>query len=58
MRCDNSSPLVIGDNSFIRSQSIFYAGSVFGENLTTGHRVTVREGVKAGKNLQLGTLSN
>jgi len=55
---DNISPLVIGDNGFIRSQSIFYTGSVFGENLVTGHRVTVREGVEAGKNLQLGTLTD
>ena len=55
---DNSSPLVIGDNGYIRSQSIFYTGSEFGENLITGHRVTVREGVVAGKNLQLGTLTD
>ena len=55
---DNISPLVIGNNAFIRSQSIFYTGSVFGENLVTGHRVTVREGVEAGKNLQLGTLTD
>lgn len=51
-------PLVIGNNAFIRSQSIFYTGSTFGENLNTGHRVTIREGVKAGKNLQLGTLTD
>lgn len=50
--------LVIGKNSNIRSHSIFYEGSVFGEGLTTGHRVTVREKVVAGKNLQIGTLSD
>ena len=55
---DNSSPLIIGNNSYIRSQSIFYTGSKFGENLITGHRVVVREGVVAGKNLQLGTLTD
>ena len=55
---DNNNPLIIGDNSFIRSQSIFYCGSVFDEGLVTGHRVTVREGVNAGKNLQLGTLTD
>lgn len=55
---DNVSPLVIGNNGFIRSQSIFYTGSIFAENLVTGHRVTVREGVEAGKNLQLGTLTD
>lgn len=51
-------PLVIGASANIRSHSIFYEGSYFGEGLTTGHRVTVRELVKAGKNLQIGTLSD
>ncbi|NNH86629.1 N-acetyltransferase [Acinetobacter terrae] len=51
-------PLIIGKNSNIRSHSIFYEGSTFEEGLMTGHRVTVRELVKAGKNLQIGTLSD
>lgn len=51
-------PLVIGKNSLIRSHSIFYEGSVFGDDLVTGHRVTVREATMAGKNLQIGTLSD
>ncbi len=51
-------PLEIGKNSFIRSHSIFYEGSKFGENLVTGHRVTVREKTTAGRNLQIGTLSD
>ncbi len=50
--------LCIGANSHIRSHSIFYEGSTFLESLVTGHRVTVREKVKAGKNLQIGTLSD
>jgi acyl-[acyl carrier protein]--UDP-N-acetylglucosamine O-acyltransferase len=50
--------LTIGNNSLIRSHSIFYQGSTFEEKLVTGHRVTVRENTKAGKNLQLGTLSD
>jgi len=49
-------PLVIGKNSLIRSHSIFYEGSTFGERLITGHRVTVREKTLAGVNLQIGTL--
>ena len=49
-------PLVIGKNSLIRSYSILYEGSVFGDNLTTGHRVTVREKTIAGENFQIGTL--
>lgn len=51
-------PLVIGEFSHIRSNSIFYEGSSFGEHLVTGHRVTVREKTVAGKNLQIGTLSD
>ena len=50
--------LEIGENSHIRSHSIFYEASTFGERLITGHRVTVREKVQAGKNLQIGTLSD
>jgi len=50
--------LVIGKNSYIRSHSIFYEGSTFGEGLVTGHRVTVREQTMAGRGLQIGTLSD
>lgn len=50
--------LEIGCNSLIRSHSIFYEGSRFGDELVTGHRVTVREKTIAGKNLQIGTLSD
>lgn len=50
--------LAIGANSHIRSHSIFYEGSRFGERLVTGHRVTVREKTIAGKNLQIGTLTD
>lgn len=52
----DSPPLRIGRNSFIRSHSVFYEGSTFGENLVTGHHVTVREKTNAGRNLQIGTL--
>ena len=38
--------LVIGAESLIRSHAIFYAGSVFGDNLQTGHRVTVRDEIQ------------
>lgn len=54
----NNEILNIGKNSHIRSHSIFYEGSTFGDQLVTGHRVTVREKVIAGKNLQIGTLSD
>lgn len=48
-------PLLIGDNSIIRSHSVFYYGSSFGPGLATGHRVTVREGTIAGAGFQIGT---
>ena len=51
-------PLVIGRGANIRSHSIFYEGSTFGDDLVTGHRVTVREGTQAGLNLQIGTLGD
>lgn len=54
----DGSPLVIGKSSLIRSHSIFYAGSSFGDRLSTGHRVTVREGTRAGEAFQIGTLGD
>ncbi|CAH0334855.1 UDP-3-O-(3-hydroxymyristoyl)glucosamine N-acyltransferase [Flavobacterium sp. CECT 9288] len=45
-------------NSFIRSHCLFYAGSVFGENFSSGHRVTIRENSKFGNNCRVGTLSD
>lgn len=54
----DGSPLIIGSGSMIRSHSVFYEGSKFGDKLITGHRVTVREGTVAGQNLQIGTLSD
>ncbi len=50
--------LVFGKGSRIRSHSVFYEGSAFGDGLVTGHRVTVREKTIAGNNLQIGTLSD
>jgi UDP-3-O-[3-hydroxymyristoyl] glucosamine N-acyltransferase len=54
----NGAPLIISENSKIRSHSVFYESSTFGPGLTTGHRVTVRENTLAGRNLQIGTLSD
>jgi acetyltransferase-like isoleucine patch superfamily enzyme len=51
-------PLVIGPGALVRSHSVFYEGSTFGERLVTGHRVTVREGTNAGVNLQIGSLGD
>lgn len=51
-------PLVIGKKSLIRSHSVFYEGSTFGDRLITGHRVTVRELTIAGTDFQIGTLGD
>jgi acetyltransferase-like isoleucine patch superfamily enzyme len=45
----------IGKNSLLRSHSIIYTGSVFGDFLQTGHRVTIRENTKAGHHCSFGT---
>ena len=50
--------LKIGANSLIRSHSIFYAGSEFGDNLQTGHRVTVREYTMAGNHCSFGSYTD
>jgi acetyltransferase-like isoleucine patch superfamily enzyme len=54
----DGSPLRIDSNSIIRSHSVFYESSSFGKNLTTGHRVTVREMTRAGNGFQIGTLGD
>jgi acetyltransferase-like isoleucine patch superfamily enzyme len=54
----DGSPLSIGAGARVRSHSVFYEGSRFGDGLVTGHRVTVRERTVAGLNLQIGTLSD
>jgi len=46
---------IIGENSLIRSHAIIYAGSSFGRELQTGHRVTIRENSKFGRNCSIGT---
>lgn len=53
----DGSPLIVRDDSLIRSHSVFYESSSFGPGLTTGHHVTVRERTKAGAGFQIGTLS-
>tara|TARA_B100000925_G_scaffold283080_1_gene256594 strand:- start:3026 stop:3757 length:732 start_codon:yes stop_codon:yes gene_type:complete len=49
--------LKIGGSSHIRSHSILYQGSTFGEKFYTGHHCLIRENNNAGKNLQLGSFA-
>ena len=51
-------PLIIGDKALIRSHSVLYANSFIGNNLQTGHRVTIREKSEIGTNFQIGTLGD
>ncbi len=51
-------PLIIGSDSNIRSHSVFYVGSQFGQGLQTGHSVNVRDHVVAGESLQIGSFSD
>lgn len=53
----DGAPLIIGDDSLIRSYSVFYESCSLGDNLMTGHRVTVRENTTIGKGVQLGSSS-
>ena len=48
----------IGKNALIRSHTIIYADSEFGDNFSTGHRVTIREGIRMGSSCSVGTLSD
>jgi len=45
--------LTIGDNAFVRSGSVIYAGSVIGKNLETGHNVVIREENQIGDDFKL-----
>ena len=49
---------LIGKNSLIRSHTILYAGSRFGESFQTGHRVTIRENARFGDFCSVGTSSD
>lgn len=51
----DKSPLVIGSSSTIRSHSVLYESSSFGDGLITGHHVCIRELTTAGRGLQLGS---
>lgn len=49
---------VIGDNCVIRSETIIYGENIIGDNFQTGHRVTIREKARIGRNTRVGTLSD
>lgn len=51
-------PLIIGKESLVRSHTILYEGSCFGDALQVGHQSLLREGIIAGKNLQVGSFND
>ena len=51
-------PTIIGSNTLIRSHSIIYADSEFGDYLNTGHRVTIREKTIAGHHCMFGSYND
>lgn len=51
-------PLKIGNKALIRSGSIIYSGSKIGDELQTGHHVTIREKTIIGDHVSVGTLSD
>lgn len=57
-KIDKKHPLIIGENSIIRSETIIYGDCIIGDNLQTGHRVTIREKSKIGRNVRIGTVSD
>lgn len=48
----------IGANSIIRSNNIIYSGCKIGNNLNTGHHVTIREDSNIGNYCSIGTLND
>lgn len=50
--------LLIGENSWIRSNTVIYEDNIIGNNFQTGHNVTIREKCKIGNNCSVGTLGD
>lgn len=51
-------PLIIGEGSCIRSETIIYGDCKIGPYFQTGHRVTIREQSQIGHHVRIGTLSD
>ena len=57
-RVKNIHKTVIGNDAVIRSETIIYGENLIGDSFQTGHRVTIREKSKIGRNVRIGTLSD
>jgi acetyltransferase-like isoleucine patch superfamily enzyme len=49
-------PCRIGAGVVVRSHSIVYAGTTLGDGVSTGHRVTIREGAELDEGVRVGTM--
>lgn len=57
-RINQEYPLIIGENSIIRTENVIYGDTVIGDKFQSGHKVTIREKAKIGNNVRVGTLSD
>lgn len=57
-RVNQVHPLVIGEQSLIRSNTIIYGDVEIGSFFQSGHRVTIRENVVIGEHTRIGTNSD
>lgn len=57
-RVNKPHPLVIGENSIIRTENVIYGDTFIGDNFQSGHKVTIREKAQIGNNVRIGTLSD
>lgn len=51
-------PLIIGQDSIVRSGTIIYGDTFIGDSFQTGHNVTIREKAIIGNHVSIGTLSD
>lgn len=57
-KANNVHPLIIGEDSVIRSGTVIYGDTTIGNHFQTGHKVTIRENTKIGDYVSAGTLSD
>lgn len=55
MKATGSEVTIIGDNAWIRSHSVIYAGNKIGRRFATGHQVSIREFNEIGDDVSIGT---
>lgn len=53
---DPAAPCVVGAGSVVRSHAVVYSDVVLGDGFESGHRVTIREGTRVGRDVRVGTL--